>query len=76
MDVRVPLIGVRARPEDNASMMERETLREKPRRAATSEQITELRREVDSRDETIRLLNEALSRALDELTREGAAAAA
>ena len=76
MDVRVPLIGARARPEDNACMMERETLREKPRRTPQTEQITELRREVDARDETIRLLNEALSRALDELTRDGAAAAA
>ena len=57
-------------------MMERETLREKPRRTPTSEQISELRRELDARDETIRLLNEALSRALAELTGDAAAAAA
>jgi hypothetical protein len=30
--------------------------------------IAELRSQIDQRDETIRLLNEALSRALDELT--------
>jgi hypothetical protein len=36
------------------------------RRKSTS--ISELRALIDQRDETIRLLNEALSRALDELT--------
>ncbi|MBI5288344.1 MAG: hypothetical protein HY873_05175 [Chloroflexi bacterium] len=34
-----------------------------------SESIGELRHEIDARDETIRLLNEALSQALDELER-------
>jgi hypothetical protein len=36
------------------------------RRKNTS--ISDLRAQIDQRDETIRLLNEALSRALDELT--------
>lgn len=33
--------------------------------------IQQLRREIDARDETIRLLNEALSQALEELERLG-----
>jgi uncharacterized coiled-coil protein SlyX len=36
-----------------------------PRRAPT--RLTDLEAQIDQRDETIRLLNEALSRALDEL---------
>jgi hypothetical protein len=38
-----------------------------------SAQISELEAQVDARDETIRLLNEALSRALDELELQRAA---
>lgn len=41
-----------------------------PRRPA---RIIEMRKMIDDRDETIRLLNEALSRALDELRRTHAA---
>ena len=37
--------------------------------------IAELRAQIDERDETIRLLNEALSRALEELERTGKIAA-
>ena len=47
----------------------------KVRRKQKLERIGELSREIDERDETIRLLNEALSRALDELTGEDRAAA-
>jgi hypothetical protein len=39
------------------------------------ERITDLRAQIDERDETIRLLNEALSRALEELERTGQIAA-
>ena len=39
------------------------------------ERITDLRAQIDERDETIRLLNEALSRALEELERTGKLAA-
>lgn len=39
------------------------------------ERITDLRAQMDERDETIRLLNEALSRALEELERTGKIAA-
>jgi hypothetical protein len=42
----------------------------RPRRAPTIEVIRELEAEIDERDEIIRQLNEALSRALDELTSE------
>ncbi len=45
---------------------------EPPRKRPT---ISELRAGIDDRDETIRLLNEALSRALDELERGGRLAA-
>jgi hypothetical protein len=37
--------------------------------------IRDLRQQIEERDETIRLLNEALSRALDELERGGKLAA-
>ena len=47
----------------------------KPRRKEKNDRIGELSRAIDDRDETIRLLNEALSRALDELTGEHRAAA-
>ena len=47
----------------------------KPRRREKNERIDEFTRAIDERDETIRLLNEALSRALDELTGERRAAA-
>jgi hypothetical protein len=47
----------------------------KPRRKDKNERIGELTREIDERDETIRLLNEALSRALGDLTGEHRAAA-
>jgi hypothetical protein len=47
----------------------------KQRRKQNDDRIGELSREIDERDETIRLLNEALSRALDELTGEDRAAA-
>jgi len=49
---------MKQRPDTNAAANEE--------RKGTS--ITELRAQIDQRDETIRLLNEALSRALDELT--------
>jgi hypothetical protein len=42
----------------------------RPRREPTPETIRELEAEIDERDEIIRQLNEALSRALDELTSE------
>ncbi|HLB24608.1 MAG TPA: hypothetical protein VJP07_10985 [Dehalococcoidia bacterium] len=48
-------------------MQEATTKRPHPSRSA--ERIGELRHEIDERDETIRLLNEALSQALDELAR-------
>lgn len=40
---------------------------DRKRRGRKSDRIAELEAQVDERDETIRLLNEALSRALDEL---------
>jgi hypothetical protein len=48
-----------------------------PRTDASGEErrINELQQAIDDRDETIRLLNEALSRALDELDEAGRAAA-
>ena len=48
---------------------------QRPRRKQKDQRIGELSREIDERDETIRLLNEALCRALDELTGEDRAAA-
>jgi len=47
----------------------------KARRKQKGERVGELSSEIDERDEAIRLLNEALSRALDELTSEDRAAA-
>ncbi len=75
-DVGVLLICERATAAHNDAMMERETFRTRPAPKLQSDVVTELRREVDARDETIRLLNEALSRALDELARESPPAAA
>ncbi|MHB8375647.1 MAG: hypothetical protein ACYDEB_01635 [Dehalococcoidia bacterium] len=49
------------------------TPRRKP--APRPARIAELRTQLDARDETIRLLNEALSRALEELDRSGDLAA-
>jgi hypothetical protein len=42
--------------------------------ASAPASVVELKRLIDDRDETIRLLNEALSRALDELNRAAQAA--
>jgi len=47
--------------EANAETRKKPSGRKTPR-------IAELERQIDQRDETIRLLNEALSRALDELS--------
>ncbi len=59
-------------------MMENENAT--PKRTAAkrrpSTQISGLRAQIDERDETIRLLNEALSRALDEIERERSGMAA
>src|SRR5690349_12568861 len=61
-DVRVLLICRWATTAQNNVMMDRETFRTRPLPKLQSDVVTELRREVDARDETIRLLNEALSR--------------
>jgi uncharacterized coiled-coil protein SlyX len=47
--------------------METETREDKQQPRRKRDRIAELEAQVDERDETIRLLNEALSRALDEL---------
>ena len=52
--------------QDNCSM-ENESTPNKPPSRRVPARIAELEVEIDERDETIRLLNEALSRALDEL---------
>ena len=68
-------MAARAMSSHNYAMNENETDAPKPRRRENNERITELGRTIDERDETIRLLNEALSLALDELTGEHRAAA-
>ncbi len=50
---------------DNRDMKNKTTPNRPPLRRI--ERVAELEEEIDERDETIRLLNEALSRALDEL---------
>jgi hypothetical protein len=47
--------------------MKREASAEPSKIRIPRPRITELRHEIDERDETIRLLNEALSKALDDL---------
>jgi len=65
----------RAMSSHNQSMEANRTDAPKPLRKEKNERISELTRAIDDRDETIRLLNEALSRALDELTGEHRVAA-
>jgi hypothetical protein len=48
--------------------MENKSTQDKPAPRRVPARVAELEAEIDERDETIRLLNEALSRALDELT--------
>ena len=48
--------------------MENKTTPDKPTPRRVPARVTELEAEIDERDETIRLLNEALSRALDEMS--------
>lgn len=61
------LIASEPAPPDNPGMQEAQL---NARDAKTPEvRIQQLRREIDARDETIRLLNEALSQALEELER-------
>jgi hypothetical protein len=59
-----------SRRRHNRGMMNKQTDTNatSQQRKGASITITELRSQIDQRDETIRLLNEALSRALDELT--------
>ena len=74
-EVGVLLMVARATSSHNQSMEANTTDAPKPRRKEKNDRIGELSRAIDDRDETIRLLNEALSRALDELTGEHRAAA-
>ena len=52
----------------HGGMMEQDDLTAR-KQARQRVRISELRAQIDDRDQTIRLLNEALSRALDELER-------
>jgi len=54
-------------PQPNAAAAGNAETGKKPSGRKTP-RIAELERQIDQRDETIRLLNEALSRALDELS--------
>ncbi len=54
--------------------MQRDATSIAPKRRRKAGRVVELETKIDERDEIIRLLNEALSRALDELTVLGNAA--
>ena len=60
---------------DGAMMDQQHTPTAEPKPARRPVRVRELRAQLDARDETIRQLNEALSRALEELERSGDLAA-
>ena len=62
-----PLIAPPEEEPENRGMQNATSKQRDPARSAA--RVDALRREIDERDETIRLLNEALSQALDELER-------
>jgi len=63
-------MGATARLPHDARMIEQEAIEIVARKQARQRtRISELRAQIDDRDETIRLLNEALSQALAELER-------
>jgi hypothetical protein len=69
-------MGRRARVPDDNRMMEQDSTEATARKQARQRtRISELRAQIDDRDETIRLLNEALSQALAELERDDRRAA-
>ena len=60
---------------DGAMMEQQHTTSTGPKPVRRPARVSELRAQLAARDETIRLLNEALSRALEELERSGDLAA-
>ncbi len=68
------LIAVRLGARHNRSIMEQQPAQPEANASPAPASVGELQRLIDERDETIRLLNQALSRALDELDRAAQAA--